>query len=115
IVRILKKTDRLGAGHQLVQQRESLRSKFTGDIVETRQVASRPIKASNKAELHGVSADVEHNWDAGSCSFSASVPTSPGETITATRSWTRSAASAGSRSAWFPAQRYSITKFRPSM
>jgi hypothetical protein len=27
--------------------------------------------------------------------------TSPGETITATRSWTRSAASAGSRSSWF--------------
>jgi len=39
---------------------------------------------------------------------------SPGETIAATRSWTRSAASTGSRSAWFPAQRYSMTKFRPS-
>src|SRR5262249_12089138 len=46
--------------------------------------------------------------------LAARVDTSPDVTITATRSWTRSAANAGSRSAWFPAQRYSIAKFRPS-
>jgi hypothetical protein len=43
--------------------------------------------------------------------LAARVATSPGETITATRSWTRSAANAGSRLAWFPAQRYSMTNF----
>src|SRR5262249_27045843 len=38
----------------------------------------------------------------------------PTATITVTGSWTRSATNAGSRLAWFPAQRYSITTFRPS-
>src|SRR5262245_34006241 len=32
----------------------------------------------NKAELHGVSADVEHNWDAGSCSLSRQSTHQPG-------------------------------------
>src|SRR5262249_40618248 len=43
---------------------------FRGDRVEARQVASRPIEAGNKPKLHGVSADIEHNWDAGGRSLS---------------------------------------------
>src|SRR5262249_12400887 len=35
-----------------------------------RQVASRPIEARNKPELHGVSADGEHDWDVGGRSLS---------------------------------------------
>jgi hypothetical protein len=34
--------------------------------------------------------------------------------ITATRLWINSPASAGSRSVWFSAQRYSIARFPPS-
>src|SRR5262249_114569 len=41
-----------------------LRSEFTDEPVEGRQGASWPIEASNKPELHRVSADIEHNWDA---------------------------------------------------
>src|SRR5262249_17774838 len=78
IVRILKKADSRSAGHQLVQQRESLGSEFHDEIVEPRKVAPRPIKVSNKAELHGVSADEEHNWDAGSCSLSRQNTHQPG-------------------------------------
>src|SRR5215472_909308 len=36
IARILKKADRRSAGHQLVQQRESLGPEFTAERVETR-------------------------------------------------------------------------------
>src|SRR5262249_20879267 len=71
IVRIYKKADRRSAGHQLVQQRESLGPEFSRERVEARQVAPRPIEARNKPELYGVSADAEHNWDAGGRSLSS--------------------------------------------
>src|SRR6516162_4623020 len=70
IVRIFKKADRCCAGHQLVQQRESLGSEFTVEPVEACKVPSRSIETSNKPELHGVSADIEHNWDADGRSLS---------------------------------------------
>src|SRR5262249_62121954 len=39
-------------------------------LVDARQVASRPIEARHEPELHWVSADIEHNWDAGGRSLS---------------------------------------------
>src|SRR5262249_31252193 len=69
IVRIFKKADRRSAGQKLVQQGESFGPEFTDECVVARQVASRPIEAGNKAELHRVDADAEHNWDAGARSL----------------------------------------------
>ena len=63
----LKKAERRSAGHQLVPQRESLGPEFTIEGVEARKVASRSIETSNKPELHGVSGDAEHEWDASGC------------------------------------------------
>src|SRR5262249_20924159 len=70
IVWILKKADRRSAGHQLVQQCESLGPEFADERVDARQVAARPIETGNKAELDGVSADAEHDWDAAGRSLS---------------------------------------------
>ena len=38
--------------------------------MHSRHVASRPIEASNKPNLYGVTGDREHNWDAGGRSLS---------------------------------------------
>src|SRR5438445_5838080 len=60
-------THRRSVWHQLVQQREALGPEFIDERVKARQVASRPIQATNEPKLHGVIADKEHDWDAGSC------------------------------------------------
>ena len=78
IVRILKKADCRGAGHQLVQQREPLGPNFIDEPVIARQVASRAIQAHNKPEMYRVSADAEHNWDAGGRSLSRESRRQPG-------------------------------------
>src|SRR5262245_14924783 len=44
----------------------------------TGQVASRPIEAGNKPELHGVNGDGEHDWDAGGGSLSHESRKHPG-------------------------------------
>src|SRR5262249_14490103 len=76
--RILKSADHRNAGYQLVQQREPLGPEFTDDLVEACQVASRSIEAGNEAELHRVSADTEHNWDAGGRSLTRESRRRPG-------------------------------------
>src|SRR5262249_47179452 len=62
--RILKSADPRNDGYQLVQLRDPLGPEFNDDLVEAFQVAARSIEAGNEAELHRVSADTEHNWDA---------------------------------------------------
>src|SRR5262249_47313459 len=44
VVRVLQKANRRGFGHQLVQQRERLRPQLAIDLVEAREVTSRPIE-----------------------------------------------------------------------
>src|SRR5215470_1849927 len=70
VVRVLQKANRRGFGHQLVQQRERLRPQLAIDLVEAREVTSRPIETSNKTDLNRIDADAEHDWDGGGRSLS---------------------------------------------
>src|SRR5262249_47351571 len=102
-------------GHQLAQEFQPLCRQLRGEKIDPRQVAAWPGEAGDKTEHDRVLGDGEDDGIVVVATFAANATAGPPvAAITATRRRTRSAASAGSRSNWFSAQRYSIATFSPS-
>src|SRR5262245_653104 len=67
IVRGDKRGDGRGFGNCLVQQPQPFGFEPGGELIYSREVATRPIDAGDEAELHRIGANREHNWGRRGC------------------------------------------------
>ena len=104
-----------GRGHQFTQQFQPFRRQLPAEKIGPGQVTVRPGEAGDQTKPDRVVSDDENDAIVVVAALAAIAEARPpGVTTTATCRRTKSAASSGSRSVRFSAQRYSIAAFCPS-
>src|SRR5262249_10875831 len=115
IGRVGEQSNTSGCGHQLAQESEPLCYQPTYEKIDTGRVAAWPGKLGDKAELDRIVGNCEAMGIVVVAALAAKAEGVPPVTaMTATCRRTNWAASAGSRSYWPSAHRYSIATFSPS-
>src|SRR5262249_8183106 len=114
IGRIGEHSDAGSPRDQLTQEFQPLCRQLGSENIDSRHVAARTREACQDAKPHRVVPDEKDNGNRVVAALAANVGGRPAVAITATWRLTSSAASAGNRSSWFSAKRYTIATFSPS-
>ncbi len=101
-------------GNHLLEQLQPFSSHLRGDLGQARDVAARPSKTGNQAQLDGSAADAITMGIALSTCWIARAAYTLTTTTTSTLRWRSSAARSGRRSRLPWAYRYSMAMFFPS-
>src|SRR5262249_52287763 len=114
VVGVDQQRNGFGCRYQLMQKPQLLRLQWTGNLIDAGQVAAPAAEAGDQAGLNRVDAAVEDNGNRGGHGLRRQRRRPIAGENHETFRRTKSAASAGSRSYWPSAQRYSIATFWPS-